>query len=193
MRLYHMPPSRSTAVLWLLEEIGAPYDVTLITRAEKEGEAHRTRHPLGRVPVIEENGRHLFETGAICLHLADLHPEAALIAAPGSPERALTYQWLFFAKTEIEPYILRTPDDGSEHAATMNERLRAAALVVEEALAGTEYLVGDRFGVTDVPVGSILLLADRFQLLEGMPNIEAYCTRLAARPAFERSHAIGPA
>jgi glutathione S-transferase len=75
----------------------------------------------------------------------------------------------------------------------MNERLRAAALVVEEALAGTEYLVGDRFGVTDVPVGSILLLADRFQLLEGMPNIEAYCTRLAARPAFERSHAIGPA
>src|SRR5687768_7126593 len=102
MRLYHTPNTRSTRTLWLLEEIGAPYDLTTMAPDERRGEEHRTRHPLGRVPVIEDDEGFVFESVAIALHLADLHPEAGLVPAPGTHERALVYQWLFFAVNEIE-------------------------------------------------------------------------------------------
>lgn len=60
MRLYHVPNTRSTRVLWLLEETGAPYDLTLMTGDERRGETHATRHPLGRVPVIEDDEGFVF-------------------------------------------------------------------------------------------------------------------------------------
>ena len=62
MRLYHVPNTRSTRVLWLLEEIGAPYDLTLMTGDERRGEEHVSRHPLGRVPVIEDDEGFVFES-----------------------------------------------------------------------------------------------------------------------------------
>ena len=106
MRLYHVPNTRSTRVLWLLEEIGAPYDLTLMTGDERRGEEHASRHPLGRVPVIEDEEGFVFESLAILLHIADLHPEAGLIPPPGSHDRALAYQWSVFAMTELEPAVL---------------------------------------------------------------------------------------
>jgi glutathione S-transferase len=106
-RLFHLPGSRSTRVLWALEEIGAPYDLTVMTREERSGPEHRLRHPLGRVPAIElDDGAFMFESVAICLHLADLHPEAELIGPLGSPQRAQAYQWSVFAVTEIEGALL---------------------------------------------------------------------------------------
>jgi glutathione S-transferase len=84
MRLYHMPGSRSTRVLWMLEEIGVPYEVTLMTREERKTAEHIVRHPLGRVPVVElDDGSLLFESAAICMQLADLHPEAGADSNPG--------------------------------------------------------------------------------------------------------------
>ena len=90
IRLYHLPGSRSTRVLWMLEEIGAPYELTVITGEDRKTAAHISRHPLGRVPVVEfDDGRRLFESAAICIQLADLHPEAGLIPPVGSPDRGL--------------------------------------------------------------------------------------------------------
>jgi len=78
----------------MLEEIGVPYELTVMTRDERKSAEHISRHPLGRVPVIElDDGRLLFESAAICIQLADLHPEAGLIPPVGSPERGLVYQW----------------------------------------------------------------------------------------------------
>jgi len=104
IRLYHLPGSRSTRILWMLEEIGVPYEVKLMTREERKTAEHIGRHPLGRVPVVElDDGGFLFESAAICLQLADLHPEARLIPPPGSPARGRVYQWCLFAMTELEP------------------------------------------------------------------------------------------
>src|SRR5581483_8162463 len=97
MHVFHSPGSRSTRVLWTLEEVGAPYDVTVLTLEERRGEQHRRIHPLGRVPVVElDDGRVMFESAAICLHITDLHPEAGVAPAVGSPERPSMYQWLSF-------------------------------------------------------------------------------------------------
>jgi glutathione S-transferase len=92
--------------MWTLEEIGAPYEVTIVSREDRGSEEHRERHPLGRVPVVElDNGRTLFESAAICLHLADLHLEAGLILPVGTYQRGLTYQWSLFAMTEVEKRV----------------------------------------------------------------------------------------
>src|ERR1700733_12052807 len=102
-RLYYMPRTRSSRVLWLLEEIGAPYELTEITGGQRRSPEHLGRHPLGRVPALElGDGTTMFESAAICLQLADLHPESALNAPLGSSERGLVYQWVVFGMTELE-------------------------------------------------------------------------------------------
>jgi Glutathione S-transferase, N-terminal domain len=110
MRVYHREHAgRPIRVAWMLEELGEPYEITMMTREESKGEGHRARHPLGRVPVLEDEEGFIFESAAICLHLADLHPDAALAPAPGTHDRALLYQWTIFAPAELEPPLIDPP------------------------------------------------------------------------------------
>jgi glutathione S-transferase len=194
MRLYHVPNTRSTRVLWLLEETGAPYDLTLMTGDERRGETHATRHPLGRVPVIEDDEGFVFESLAILLHIADRHPDAGLIPPPGSHERALVYQWSVFAMTELEPevievFVARRAED-AERTAEAAMRFKDAAAVVEDALDDAEYLVGG-FTVADLVCAAVLLFGRRADLLVGFPRIDAYLERIEARPARQRAVAVG--
>jgi glutathione S-transferase len=195
VRLYHVPNTRSTRVLWLLEEIGAPYDVTLMTRDERREESHLTRHPLGRVPVIEDDEGFVFESLAILLHIADLHPDAGLIPPPGSHDRALVYQWATFAMTELEPGILevfvaRRKED-AERLEEATDSFRQAAGAVEDALDDADYLVGGRFSVADLVCAAVLLFARRAELIDGFPRIAAYLERIESRPARQRATAVG--
>jgi glutathione S-transferase len=104
VRVFHRDRAgRPLRVIWTLEEIGAPYELTVMTHEEGRGEEHRRRHPLGRVPVLEDNEGFLFESAAMCLHLGDLHPEAGLVPPVGTHDRALVYQWACFAPAELEP------------------------------------------------------------------------------------------
>jgi glutathione S-transferase len=195
-RLYHSPGSRSTRVLWLLEEIGAPYDVTVITRDERRGPEHRELHPLGRVPVIElDDGAHMIESVAICLHLADLHPDAGLIAALGTPQRAQAYQWSVFALAEIEGALLalRQANEAGADVAPGLERVGEAVAVIADALGDDDWLIDNRFSVADVLAASILGLAHSRGLLAAQPVAAAYVERGHARPAYERALAVGAA
>lgn len=192
IRVYHRPTSRSHKVVWMLEELGADYDVTLFTRADALTDEHRERHPLGRVPVLEIDGRFVFESAALCLHLADMHPEAGLIPAPGSLERAYVYQWALFAMTEIEPWLIafmRAEDDEGREAA--REKFRAATAVLDDVLEGGDYLVGGEFGVADVIAGSVVGDGGKRGLVDGQANVTAWVARLGERPARLRTDAIG--
>ena len=106
MRLHHQPRSRSTRVLWLLEELGTPFDLTVMSREEKQTPEYRALHPLGRAPVLEEDGGPIFESAALILHLADQNLDAGLIGPLGSHERGLHYQWCFFGMTELETALM---------------------------------------------------------------------------------------
>jgi glutathione S-transferase len=189
MRLYHVPGSRSTRVLWMLEEIGVPYELTVMTREERKTAGHISRHPLGRVPVVEfDDGRVLFESAAICIQLADLHPEANLIPPIGSPDRALVYQWSLFAMTELEPPIFqwmrarREETDQSEPS----ERYLAAAAVLDAALADREWLVG-RFTVADVICASVAGITHRAELTYEPERVRVYLERARSRPGNQRA------
>ena len=180
-------------VAWLLEEVGEPYEPARVTTEEVMEPEHLARHPLGRVPVLEANGDVLFESTAICLHLADQYADAGLIGPLGSLERALVYQWALFAMTELEPAVLevlRHSKADPARATAGAERFGAAAAVIERELDAREFLVGDRLTVADIVTGGVLALAARRTSLTGeWPHITAYVDRLTARPAFRRAAA----
>jgi glutathione S-transferase len=192
-RLYYMPRTRSGRVLWLLEEIGAPYDLTEIKGVQRRSDEHLQRHPLGRVPALElEDGATMFESAAICLQLADLNPGAGLIGPVGSTARGLAYQWVVFAVSELEGPLFRwigELGEGVSESPAQN-RFAQAAAAIQSVLAQHDWLVDDRFSVADVMCASVLQGAGARGLLEPWPALEAYVQRSEARPAYGRAAAI---
>lgn len=198
MRLHHQPRTRSARVLWLLEELGAPFDLTVMAREAKKTPEYRALHPLGRAPALETEQGPLFESAALILHLADLHPEAGLIAPVGSHERALQYQWSFFAMTDMEGALVdiarqlwkESDDPIAELIEGGARRFAATAGVIESALGDADYLVADSFSVADIIVGSVLGFARTAELTELPAGIVPYVDRLYERPARERAVAV---
>jgi len=157
---------------------------------EGRGEEHGRRHPLGRVPVLETDDGLLLESAAICLHVADLYPDAGLIPAPGTYERGLVYQWASFAMTEFEVAMIRSivARRQDEPAEKQDAHLAKVAAVPAQALGERTYIVGDRFTVADVILGGVCHGARRFSLLPS-GRLESYLEMLDARPAKQRAYA----
>jgi glutathione S-transferase len=191
MRLYLRDDAgRPIRVVWALEEVGARYQIERLSSEEGAGAEHRARHPLGRVPVLETDDATLFESTALCLHVAELYPAAGLIPASGTSERALVYQWLFFAMTELEPRMIdtyRLRPSAPALADAAGERCAAALDAVEQTLAGREYLLGESFSVADIVVGEVVRVVSALGAAERGPNAKAYVARLRRRPARRRA------
>jgi glutathione S-transferase len=163
----------------------------MLTAEELASPEHRSRHPLGRVPVLEDHEGSLFESAALCLQVADEHPESLLIGALGTRERGLVYQWTLFAMAELEPpliTVISASDPAVANAAAARERFEVAVGVIEAALDGHDYLVADRFSVADIVVGGVLTSARRRDVLPPAVRVSAYLERLAARPAYCRAY-----
>jgi glutathione S-transferase len=194
IRLYHRPQTgRPARVRWALEEAGAPYEYVVMSREEAAGPEHMLRHPLGRVPVLESEDGFLFESAALCLQIADAHPDANLIPAPGTHERGQVYQWTIFAMSELEPAVIRvyharqaTDDDAT---AAGRERLAKVVDALERRLDGRDYLVADRFTIADVVIGGVLSTAKRLELVPAGSGLNAYLDRLDSRAAKQRAYA----
>ncbi len=137
------------------------------------------------------DGEPLFESAAICTHLCDLAPERALLGPPGSRERGLHLQWTSFALTEIETWLWSS----FKHSGMYEEEKRIPAVVdvnadeirsglavVNDALARDDYLVGNRFSVTDIVVSWPVNWARRMNYLDGMDHLARYLDRLFSRP-----------
>ena len=200
LRVYHREyAGRPIRAVWTLEEIGEPYELTVMDWEEGQSEEHRARHPLLRVPVLEDDDGYVFESAAICLHLADTFPDAGLIAAPGTHERALVYQWSIFAPAELEPGLIEAAvwrEKDPERAAAGRERFWKGAAAASTALGASEFLVGDRLTVADVLVGTALGNTRRVGIDDEMPeDLAGYLARLTERPAFQRAaeRTIAPA
>ena len=183
---------RPPRVRWTLEEVGASYDYVVMEQEEGHGPEHAKRHPLGRVPVLETDEGLLFESAALCLHIADSHPEAHLIPPPGTHVRALVYQWAFFAMTELEPAVLRLwtarRSDDAEALASAEAKMAKVARALEEGINGGSYLISDRFTVADVIVGGVLESARHYGVFPDSAPLLAYLEGLDERPAKQRAY-----
>ncbi|MBL4849189.1 MAG: glutathione S-transferase [Planctomycetes bacterium] len=191
IRLYYAPKTRAGRVRWLLEELATPYELVAVDRegGECDGSEYRAIHPLGKVPAIADGEQVVFESAAICLHLADRFPEKNLAPALGTPERGLYYQWIVYGVATVEPAAMATffaADD--EAKATAAAALGEVVGVVGQAIErGGPFLLGEQFSAADVLVGSGLLWGRDMGWLDGQPALAEYADRLAERPAYKAS------
>jgi glutathione S-transferase len=188
--LYEYGPSRSKQVRWTLLELGLEFESIEGLELLHSDELKKV-NPMGKVPAVVVDGEPLFEAAAICTYLADLMPDKELIAPSGTRKRALHLQWVSFALTELEAYVWSNarntfvlPREERETALfeQNNKAFRHAAGVLDKFMEDRQFLVGDKFSVTDILVGFTLNWGNRQGLLEGAPNLKRYLGRLKERP-----------
>jgi len=159
--LYEYGPSRSKQVRWALLELGLEFKAIEGLEVLHSDELVQV-NPMGKVPAVVIDGKPLFEAAAICTYLADLVPEKGLIAAANTYERALHLQWVSFTLTELEAYLWSNarntfvlPEE-KRITALFEQNKKAyihAAKVLDKVLENVDYLVGNKFSVTDILVG----------------------------------------
>ena len=187
--LYELGPTRSARCRWTLLEAGLPFESRGNSPDILGSEELRRVHPLGKLPAITIDGRPLFESAAIATAIADLVPERGLIAPSGSWQRALHDQWVCFALTELEAWAWSSELNMMDFVLSKEQHVpailpqnanfyRNGAKVLEQALARQNYLIDDRFSVTDIIVCYAVHFGQELGLLEGFPNVQAYLQRL---------------
>jgi glutathione S-transferase len=192
LTLYHAAPSRSSIVHWMLEELGEPYDIHLVSfkKGENLQPEYLAVNPMGKVPAVRHGDVVVTEAAAICAYLADEFPQARLNVPVGNPRRGVYLKWLFFGPSCVEPAIM-------DRAYPRREAPPRAALgfgdydtvievLAKAAAAADPYLMGEQFTAADVVIGSGLRWGTMFKLVPERPEFTAYLARLAERPALQR-------
>ena len=192
LKLYHAPRTRSSRMLWLLEEFGQPYEIEYVGIRGVDGRTEAdplNPHPDGKVPALEHDGRLITESIAICLYLSDEFPEAGLGPVVGDPDRGDYVTWLAYYAGVIEPNVLAKATGWTDYSPTMaawgsyDDMIRR----LDNTLGDSPFVLGDRFSTVDVLLGSALQFARG--LFPDNPAYDAYAERMAARPAMQRAQA----
>jgi glutathione S-transferase len=196
MKLHFAPNSRAGRIVWLLEELGLEYEINKMAFHPKDlkSDEHRQRHPLGRIPVLDDGDVSIYESGAIVEYVMARYGDGGLKPAVDSPEFPEYLQWFHYCEGMVMPPIntimvhtvLLPPERRNEETLGQAQRLLSRAVApVESALEGREYLVGD-FSAADVMLGHALFMANRLgQVSDEMVNLKAYVKRIEQRPAFQ--------
>ena len=195
LTLYHAAPSRSSIARWMLEELGEPYDLHVLSLAKGEQQVpnYLAVNPMGKVPALKHGNTVVTEAAAICTYLADEFPHARLNVPVGDPRRGAYLKWLFFAPSCIEPAItdrafprMDEPRRGMLGYGDFDTVMAVVAAAVEPG----PYLMGEQFTAADVVLGSTLRWGMMFGLLPKRPEFVAYVGRLEQRPALKRAVAL---
>ncbi len=188
--LYTNPRSRGRTVRWMLEEIGAPYDITVLNYGESMKAAdYLAINPMGKVPALVHNGMVVTECAAICAYLAEAFSDAGF--APKPEERAAYLRWFFFAAGPLEMAITNhsmgwEPDTKQQGFAGYGN-YKLVNEVLEQAVSKSPYIAGQRFTAADVYIGAQIGWGLQFNLLEKRQGFIDYWERLSTRPAFLRA------
>jgi len=197
IKLYFAPQTRSVRILWLLEELGLPYELERVEFVPPAKSFFSQRTPLGKLPTIEDGDVTLCESGAIIEYILERYGEGRLAPAPGSAERARYLQWLHFAEGTAFPplgiivWLTRYRGEAESQAVLLEDaRARAAAGLdfLEREMGASEYLTGDEFSAADIMMGFTLIAARVLGVLDDRyPRLDAYLARLQARPTFRKA------
>lgn len=197
LTLYHCAETRSMRTLWLLHELGIPFDLVTMPFDHKHLRTpeYLAIHPLGRIPTIVDGDLTLFESGAIAEYLCERYDDGRFGRGLGHPERYPWLKWIHFAETVIIPcqnlvqqYVFIPAEARSDTVIYLEIRRLGKCLdAMETILAGREYLLESGFSAADIGVGFSLYFSTVFVTLRGHPRLAAYYERITARPAFRRS------
>lgn len=192
IRLFERPPTRSDRVSWTLLELGSKAELIAVKGQKILQHPELKRfHPLSKVPALDVDGQGLFESAAICTYLADQAPEKGFVAPSGTWERGQHDQWVSFALTEMEAWawstfrstnIVAEDKKVPEMYAYNKEAYREGAAALNQALGKRDYLVANKFSVTDIIVSWTCQFGQNREYNEGFDNIAAYLIRVKERP-----------
>jgi len=204
IRLHYYPSNASFAPHVLLEELGVPFELVLVDRnvGAHKAPAYLELNPNGLIPTLVDGGLVLYETAAICMHLADTHPQAGFAPALGSAERAHFYKWMCWLTNTLQATLIhfyypeRMVAPGNE-AGAAEVKQRAEARIVEllaqvdDQLAshGGPWLLGAQYGAAD-PFAFMLCRWTRHfasKPARAFTHIGPYLERVSARPAVQRA------
>jgi glutathione S-transferase len=192
--LYHAAPSRSSITHWMLEEVGEPYDLTVLNL--KNGDNRKPDYlkinPMGKVPALKHGETIITEVAAICTYLADAFPQAKLNVPVGDPRRGTYLKWLFFSPGCAEPAIMDRMfprKEAAPRAALGYGDYDTTFDVIADAVRTGPYVLGEQFTAVDVVLGSMLRWGMMFKGVPERPEFVAYVGRLVARPAATRAEA----
>jgi glutathione S-transferase len=186
--------ARDMRVRWALEEVGQPYDVRLVPFGAMKEPGHLALHPFGQIPTYEEGDLVLFESGAIVLHIAELH---AGLLPDDANARARAITWMFAALTTVEPPIVErgmatlVERDKIWHEARLpilEDRVRRRLDELSGWLGDADWLDG-AFSAGDLLMVTVLRRLGGSGILEEYPNLSAYVARGEERPAYRRAFA----
>lgn len=184
---------RDLRVRWALEEAGLPYKTRLLEQADKDTPEYRALQPFGQVPILEEDGLVLFESGAIVLHIGE-RSEILLPKEPGA--RAQAVQWLVAALNSIEPFAVNVALIDLFYANEEWAKLRRPGAVefvqrrlsaLSRTLGDKPFLDGDRFTAGDLMMATVLRILKHTDIVSSDRRLAAYIERCTARPAFKRA------
>ena len=191
LTLYHAPRSRSFRALWLLEEIGAPFEIKIVSirRGDGSGAADPSNpHPLGKVPALDHDGRVVFETSAIALYLTDLFPQSGLGPKIGDNDRGAYLSWLAYYGGVFEPsltakFLKIQHIYGTFGWGPFEEVLEHLG----QTLTASPYLLGEKFSAADIVYGGSLPLLMSRGMVPETETFKAYAGLVTGRPAFARA------
>jgi glutathione S-transferase len=208
MQLYYFPGNASLAPHVLLEEAGADYELMLVDRNENahKAEDYLKLNPPGRIPTLVDGDLVLFETGAVCLHIADKFPESGLAPAVGTTARSEFHKWLFYMATTIQPEILlyyygdrHAVDESGAKAvkAAAEKRLGEMYGIMDETLGGGPWVMGEQYTLLDPYLYMVCRWARNFASPpRDLPNLKPWLARLSQRDSiirtFEQEGIEGP-
>lgn len=198
LKLHFAPNSRAGRIVWLLEELELPYELNRMDFHPKDlkSDEHRARHPLGRVPVLEDDDLSIYESGAIVEYVLERHKNGGLKPGVDAAQYPDYLQWFHYCEGMVMPpvntivvqTVLLPPERRDETALAQAQKLLTRSLApVDEALAGKEYLIGD-FSGADIMLGHACFMSNRLGCVpDEMENLKAYVERVAGRLAFQKA------
>lgn len=190
LKLFHAPQSRSSRIIWLLEELGANYEIAYMNIPRMDGSGAgdpANPHPDKKVPALVHDGTLITESVAVVLYLTDLHPEAGVGPSIGDSRRGTYLTWLAYYAGVVEPVLaLEFLKMGDNPALVRTFRSRAEMDArIAGALANSRFVVGDEFTAVDVIFGS---LGHWFRsALPVGERVDSYIKECTSRPAFARA------
>jgi glutathione S-transferase len=200
IRLYFAPRTRSVRILWLLEELGLPYELERVDFLPPAKNFFSQRTPLGKLPTIEDGDVVMCESGAIVEYILERYGGGRFAPPVGSRERSEFLQWVHFAEGTAFPPLgivvwLTLYRDDAERQAALIEDARARAAMgfdfLERELGQKTYLTGEEFSAADIMMGFTLVAARTLGVLDDRyPALDGYLARLMKRPALQRAIAV---
>jgi glutathione S-transferase len=188
--LYHSPMTRSSSILWLLEELGVPYETQIVSFRKMDGTGTRdpaNPHPHGKVPALTDGDELVFESSAIALYLTDKYRDAKMGPAVGEPKRGEYLSWLAYRPGVMEPSLIcRRFEIKHVYGAMGWAPAEEVEEVLNARLASRNYFLGEEFSALDILLGGGINFMMMAKLIAETPALKAYTARITDRSAFRK-------